>query len=346
MKKILLTGLALTVLASCNSKKDEKHDYVHLTGKIENAASDKFTIKGRGGYEKTINIGEGGSFDDTLKVNQDGFFTLIEGRKKMPVYLSNGVDLVLNTSEDNFNTGAKFEGPGAVSNNYIVEKIALMQSDKAMPQALFKLDKDAFNKTFAETKAKMQDMLEKAKQQGLDSALYAQEMKSIQMFEDYIQKNYERNHLNATKFKKGNPSPTFSDYENYKGGTTSLADFKGKYVYIDVWATWCGPCKKEIPALKELEKEFHNKNIEFVSISVDKKQNHEKWKNMVKDKELSGVQLFADNDFKSKFIQEYGINAIPRFILIDPSGNIVDSNAPRPSSGKRIKDLINGLEKI
>ena len=62
----------------------------------------------------------------------------------------------------------------------------------------------------------------------------------------------------------GTPSPAF-DYENHKGGTTSLESLKGKYVYIDVWATWCGPCIAQIPFLKELEKEYHGKNIEFVS---------------------------------------------------------------------------------
>ncbi|MBD0833677.1 TlpA family protein disulfide reductase [Aestuariibaculum sediminum] len=135
-----------------------------------------------------------------------------------------------------------------------------------------------------------------------------------------------------TAIAKGKPSPSFANYVNYEGGTTSLADLKGKYVYIDVWATWCGPCKREIPYLKEVEAKFHDKNIEFVSISIDKQKDFEKWKTMVADKELKGVQLFADNDWKSQFVQDYQITGIPRFILIDPAGNIVNSNAPRPSN--------------
>ncbi len=134
------------------------------------------------------------------------------------------------------------------------------------------------------------------------------------------------------KLSKGQPSPKFVDYENYKGGTMSLDDLKGKYVYVDVWATWCGPCKREIPFLKTIEKEYHNKNIVFISMSIDKKKDYEKWKKMVKDESLSGVQLFAPNDWNSDFVTNYGITGIPRFILIDTEGNIVDSNAPRPSS--------------
>ena len=141
---------------------------------------------------------------------------------------------------------------------------------------------------------------------------------------------------NLKKVETGNPSPKFENYVNYAGGTTSLEDLKGKYIYIDVWATWCRPCIGEIPALKETEKKYHGKNIEFVSISVDRQGSFKKWKKMVKDKELGGVQLFADNDFKSKFMKDYVINGIPKFILLDPKGNIVNANAPRPSDSKLI----------
>ncbi len=145
-----------------------------------------------------------------------------------------------------------------------------------------------------------------------------------------------------TKLSKGRPSPKFHDYENHAGGTMSLDDLKEKYVYIDVWATWCGPCKKEIPFLKEVEKKYHGKNIAFVSLSIDKEKDHEKWRNMVTEKELGGIQLFADKDWESQFVKDYEIQGIPRFILIDPSGNIVDFKAPRPSSPELI-DLFNEL---
>lgn len=142
---------------------------------------------------------------------------------------------------------------------------------------------------------------------------------------------------------KGKTSPVFVDYENNAGGTTSLADLKGKYVYIDVWATWCGPCKAEIPFLKKVEEKYHDKNIEFVSLSIDVKKDHAAWKQMIIDKELGGIQLMADNDWKSKFVTDYGIQGIPRFILVDPAGNIVNSDAPRPSDTKLV-DLFDELK--
>ncbi|BAV95310.1 TlpA family protein disulfide reductase [Ichthyobacterium seriolicida] len=144
---------------------------------------------------------------------------------------------------------------------------------------------------------------------------------------------------------KGNKSPKFFDYENYNGEKTSLDDFKGKIVYIDIWATWCRPCVNEIPYLMELEEKYRGKGIEFVSISVDEgEKGNKNWKKMVGDKEMSGVQLIADNARKSNFVSEYKVKSIPHFILIDSEGNIIDANAPRPSS-KSIFTLLDGLIK-
>ena len=144
------------------------------------------------------------------------------------------------------------------------------------------------------------------------------------------------------KLAAGKPSPKFSNYENFNGGTSSLDDFKGKVTYIDVWATWCLPCRGEIPALKELEKKFQGKDVAFVSISID--ENKEDWKQFVKNEDLKGVQLIADGAFNAQFIEDYGIRQIPTFIIIDKEGKIVNADAPRPSS-EEITGLLEGLLK-
>jgi thiol-disulfide isomerase/thioredoxin len=149
------------------------------------------------------------------------------------------------------------------------------------------------------------------------------------------------NYNNTLAVEPGKPSPTFN-YENQKGGTTSLESLKGKYVYIDVWATWCGPCRQEIPSLEKVEEQFKGRNIVFVSISVDNSKDREKWSKLVTEKKMSGIQLLADKEFDSKFIKEYNIQGIPRFILIDANGNIVNAKAPKPSDPKLI-ELLNSL---
>ena len=110
-----------------------------------------------------------------------------------------------------------------------------------------------------------------------------------------------------------------------------------------MWATWCGPCLREIPSLKQVEKNYHGKNITFVSLSIDAKNDHDKWMEMIKEKELSGIQLFENEGGRSQFVVDYGIQGIPRFLLIDPDGNIINSNAPQPSSTD-LTDLFDELE--
>ncbi|SMD32339.1 Thiol-disulfide isomerase or thioredoxin [Reichenbachiella faecimaris] len=139
------------------------------------------------------------------------------------------------------------------------------------------------------------------------------------------------------KLQAGMPSATFA-YQSINGETVTLKDLRGKYLYVDVWATWCGPCLREIPSLKSLENDYHDARIEFVSISIDVQKDFEKWQQMIADKELKGVQLFADSDWQSEFVKAYAIDGIPRFIIIDPEGNIVNPNAPRPSD-PQIRDL-------
>ena len=85
-----------------------------------------------------------------------------------------------------------------------------------------------------------------------------------------------------------------------------------------------------MPYLKQLENEMHGKNIEFVSISVDVPKDRQKWLDYVKENEMVGHTLMADNAFKDEMMIKYGVKAIPRFILIDPKGNIVSSNTPQP----------------
>lgn len=120
------------------------------------------------------------------------------------------------------------------------------------------------------------------------------------------------------------------------GRVIQLSDFEGKYVYIDVWATWCGPCKHELPYFEILKEEYRGRNIEFVSVSIDKSRFA--WENMVREKNMQGHQLFVNGDFDSSFAALYSVKAVPQFILIDPQGQIIDLTARHPS-GRVREDL-------
>ncbi len=330
MKKIIWL-LAILITVSCNT---EDKEYVTLKGKLKTNDIEKITIQGRN-FSKDIAVSSDGSFSDTLKIT-NGVHAIVNGNDRITLFLKNGYNLNLEFKGEKFSEGIFFTGNGAETNNFMENKRFFYVSDFANPKAYFKLKKEAYQAKVSEAKALLKSYKDKAP--NLDSIIEAMDTRNDKMFFGYIETNYEKMHKNTVRLAKGKISPVFTNYENFNGGTTSLTDLKGKYVYIDVWATWCAPCKAEIPYLKGLEKAFHKKNIEFVSISVDKQSAYKTWREMIKNEELVGVQLFADNNFESDFIKEYGINAIPRFILIDPNGNIVDADAPRPSDAK-LKEL-------
>lgn len=129
-------------------------------------------------------------------------------------------------------------------------------------------------------------------------------------------------------------------YPDATGKMVALSDFRGKYVLVDVWATWCGPCHAEIPHLIKLEEAFHGKDIVFMGVSLDENSDLQKWKNMLVEKGLKGIQLFASG--WSKIAEDYKIKGIPRFLLFDREGKIIKSNAPRPSEPE-LKKLIEEL---
>ena len=138
--------------------------------------------------------------------------------------------------------------------------------------------------------------------------------------------------------KNGDMSIDFS-YPNISNEMISLSFFKGRLVYIDIWATWCGPCIAEIPSLKRLQKDYENMDIIFLSVSVD--TDKEAWKKMLTEDQLGGVQLWADG--WSQITKSYAIFGIPRFMLVDKSGELIAVDAPRPSSSE-IRSMID--EKI
>ena len=137
---------------------------------------------------------------------------------------------------------------------------------------------------------------------------------------------------------KGKSSPEITCV-TATGKTVSLQSLKGKLIYIDIWATWCGPCLRELPYLENLQEKYKKReDIAFVSISID--DDKVAWSTMVKEKNMKGIQLHANTEMHEKIVNNYLINGIPRFIIINKSGNIWNANAPRPSS----KEVLNDIE--
>jgi len=133
------------------------------------------------------------------------------------------------------------------------------------------------------------------------------------------------------KLAKGQPAFNFEGHD-LDGNLVKFSDFKGKYVYVDVWATWCSPCVYEIPFLKTLEADYHDRNIVFISYSID--SDEDAWLKYVPENELGGVQLIGENAWQSKMATEFKVRGVPTFMFFDPDGNIINTKMTRPSDQK------------
>lgn len=152
----------------------------------------------------------------------------------------------------------------------------------------------------------------------------------------------EETYNNIMKLQPGAFASDFS-LDTTEGTTIHFLDIvgHGKLIYIDCWATWCTPCCKEIPYIEKLVEYYKdNDKIEFISISLDTKK--DRWLNKLAKDKPSWKQYIIREAFESSFAKEYNIVGIPRFMVFDAKGKIVDINAIRPSN----KDIVNYLDSL
>lgn len=137
---------------------------------------------------------------------------------------------------------------------------------------------------------------------------------------------------NMAKIESAQEAPDVSaiTFENTKGETIPLGDFKGKYVFIDIWSTYCNPCIGEMPYIHKLEKELEGAPIEFVSISLDRKRDD--WKKFLTTNQMDHNQFIMLDGDKNPIWALIGLSGIPRFLLIGPDSKVVNKNTYRPSN--------------
>ncbi|MFZ9388840.1 MAG: TlpA family protein disulfide reductase [Chitinophagaceae bacterium] len=158
---------------------------------------------------------------------------------------------------------------------------------------------------------------------------------------DSIQTKKYRDVLNALlkdKMKFGNGDPVIDIVcRSLKGENVSLSSLKGKVIYIDLWATWCGPCMAEMPHFEELKKHYvNNPEIAIVSLSID--DNDPVWIRNVQERKAEGIQWRID---RPKLV-DYGVESVPRYILIGKDFKVAELNAPR-AADPALRSMIDKL---
>jgi thiol-disulfide isomerase/thioredoxin len=113
--------------------------------------------------------------------------------------------------------------------------------------------------------------------------------------------------------------------KNLTGEVINAKEYSGKYIFLDFWASWCGPCRKEHPELKNLYNKFRDKNFQIISISLDEKKDN--WRYAVEKDSLSWINISELKGFQAKAALDYGVQSIPANFLINTEGIIIAKNS-------------------
>lgn len=348
MKKIIYSVLTLGMLSCTNGEVPTieteviANPFVTISGKITNLLEADLIIKNRKiKFEKVIHVKEDGTFSDTLIIPDTiSNYTFTYGEEYGNLYLENGNTLSFTIDTEQFDESLNFEGSNANENNFLVKKVLSNEGFDFMGLAM--VTEEYFEDSLQLELDRRTNFLTNGK--NLSEKFINSEIEKIASLKDFVAdfhiKEIER--VKTIELLKGKLSPSFVNYTTPDDQLVASDKYIGKYTYIDVWATWCAPCRAEIPAIKEFLTTENGTKINVLSISVDEEDATDKWKKMVVEEEMNWHQLKADSAWESGFIQAYAINSIPRFILLDPKGHVVNADAPRPSS-EEFKTMIEEL---
>lgn len=142
------------------------------------------------------------------------------------------------------------------------------------------------------------------------------------------------NMAQTAKIANGKKAPDFA-FPDVNGKKWSPKDFKGKYLIIDFWASWCGPCRAEIPHLKEVYKKYKDKGLEILAVSVDAKEAD--WKKAMAEEKMAWPQINAKES--KPVMASYLFSGIPYLVVVDKEGNIIEKNLRGESLDKKLKEI-------
>ncbi len=374
IKSILLTCTAAALLVSCSSNstfkikgtvKDQQGKVIYLQ---------KFE-KGQPVTIDSTTIGTDGNFAMETKLPFTDYYQLTFGPGSSFVFVGDSVGEISFTAEKSLNEPSKIEGQEDTKIMYkfdndlrikILKGDSIMRSLKDLPQEemMLKLEPineeirqfmhDFINKNHTSPAAmaalnKMNPIMEldyfKKVYDGIAprmgrSEYYIFLKKQIEQAEDQAQNvkmQAEAMKENDKLLPIGSIPPPIS-LPDPKGKMHSLAEFKGKVVLIDFWASWCGPCREENPNVVRAYKEFHSKGFEILSVSLDKAA--QAWKNAIIEDQLTWTHVSDLKFWQSKAAADYGVRSVPFAVLVDRDGKIVAKNLRGPALTQKLKEIL------
>lgn len=146
------------------------------------------------------------------------------------------------------------------------------------------------------------------------------------------------NELALRRFEIGSEVPEIS-LPSPEGDTISLSSLKGKYVLLDFWASWCGPCRAENPRLVTAYQKYNSKGFEIFQVSLDRTR--EAWVKAIEDDHLTWIHVSDLKYWNSVVVTVYNIQGIPANLLLDPQGRIIDQNLRGERLNAKLEEIFN-----
>jgi peroxiredoxin len=385
MRKIVLSVLVISLLASCKEKESKTFT---VSGVLHNAPSKVVYIE-----ESDITTGQK-TVKDSSAIDADGKFSISLDAKKDAVYnllLQNDVSQFVTLINDasKINVDADFTKKtdfytvtGSSASKSIQEylaKITGMQKERS--NIYFQVDSIKRNNGDSTLVTNLNNQ---EKQISTDEKTYTQQTiqqatnsslalfilstyqgmardpnfrvngftdtEVVALLTDMLNKFPERtdiagirNSVEGTIPKTmwvGKPAPEIS-LPDTEGRTVKLSSFRGKYVLVDFWASWCGPCRRENPNVVQAFKQFKNKNFTILGVSLDRPGQKEAWVQAIKEDNLTWTHISDLKFWQSEVVPVYQIGSIPFNVLVDPEGKVVAENLRGNALEQKLQEVLN-----
>lgn len=339
MKKMLTLTLIVLSAVSFGQKK------AILTGQIANPTGDWVYLRTWDKSERMWNSIlmdscelKNGQFELSTSLDSLTNIEFFDGNEATQLYMKPGEKLNLSLNTQFFDETLVFSGDGSGRNN-LMAQVAIVSETmthyRNVMYGMFELDPKMDTIPLFENLANNDSLFEAY----VDFEMSANpEMEGYLMDSKQMNKNisssYVRKankHLVFNKMLKEEAGAQFLDATgvNLDGKKVKVSDFYGKITVLDFWATWCGPCKAEFPGLHELEEKYDGQ-VTFLGIASFCKK--EDWEKMAKEEGFHN-SIYIEKDDMEPVSSKYAIQTIPRYIILDAKGTVINLEAQRPSTG-------------